>query len=257
MFAEALREWLPLILQTAKPFMSATDIDKGARGLDEVSGRLEMRVGISCLTPENMDAPWILYEAGALSKTINDKTRLCTYLLGGLRPQDVKPPLGMFQATNPNKQDTQKLVRTINRAVSNTPVPEINLDRLFERMWPDLEAKLAAFPEPPKSGGIAVAKRSADDMVAEILEIARRDLKYQEALLSHMTYLQKHLERVEVRLVSPSTLSTLAASGQSPFLGPIDPSIAATLTAIADASKEQKADVIKKILDEESKGFKK
>ena len=91
--AQALREWLPVVLQTAKPWMSASDIEKGSRGLDEVSSRLQgMKVGIVCLTPENMDAPWILYEAGALSKTIDDKMRLCTYLLGGLQFQDVKAP---------------------------------------------------------------------------------------------------------------------------------------------------------------------
>jgi len=98
--AEAMRDWLPLVLQTAKPWMSATDIEKGSRGLNEVSGRLQgMKIGIVCLTPENLETPWILYEAGALSKTIDDKTRLCTYLLGGLQFQHVKPPLGMFQAT--------------------------------------------------------------------------------------------------------------------------------------------------------------
>src|SRR5579864_587202 len=178
--AEALREWLPIILQTAKPWMSASDIEKGSRGLDEVSSRLQgMKVGIVCLTPENLNAPWILYEAGALSKTIDDKTRLCTYLVGGLPFQDVKPPLGMFQHTNPDKQDTQKLVRTINRAVSDTPVPESNLDHLFDRMWPDLEMKLQSLPESTEA---AAPKRSADDMVTELLEIARAEVNYREAI---------------------------------------------------------------------------
>ena len=52
----------------------------------------------------------------------------------------------MFQATNPDKQDTQKLMHTINRAVNDKPVPETNLDRLFERMWPELEDKLKKLP---------------------------------------------------------------------------------------------------------------
>jgi hypothetical protein len=67
--AEALREWLRLVLQAARPWMSGEDIDKGSRGLDEVSRALEgMKIGIICLTPENLDERWILYEAGALSK---------------------------------------------------------------------------------------------------------------------------------------------------------------------------------------------
>jgi hypothetical protein len=56
-----------------------------------------IKVGITCLTPENLDAPWILYEAGSLAKTVDDSTRLCTYLLGDLKNADIEPPLGQFQ----------------------------------------------------------------------------------------------------------------------------------------------------------------
>jgi hypothetical protein len=53
--AETLREWLPTVIQTAKPFMSDTDIDKGSRGLTELVRALEgIKVGIVCLTPENL-----------------------------------------------------------------------------------------------------------------------------------------------------------------------------------------------------------
>jgi hypothetical protein len=38
--ALALREWLPLVLQAAKPWMSDKDIDKGTVWLDELTGRL-------------------------------------------------------------------------------------------------------------------------------------------------------------------------------------------------------------------------
>ena len=45
--ADALREWLPAVIQTARPFMSETDIDKGSRGLDEIVRALEgIKVGI-------------------------------------------------------------------------------------------------------------------------------------------------------------------------------------------------------------------
>jgi len=37
-----------------------------------------------------------------------------TEFLGGLQFQDIKPPLGMFQATKAEKDDTRKLVHTIN-----------------------------------------------------------------------------------------------------------------------------------------------
>lgn len=153
--------------------MSETDIDKGSRGLDEIAKALaDIRVGITCLTPENLQRPWIFFEAGALSKTIGDRTRLCTYLIAGLEPQDVLPPLGMFQATRAIRTDTLKLLHTINRAVSEAPVPEQDLNELFAAMWPTLEARLSSLPVAEQD---VFAKRPVDDMVAEILEIVRAD----------------------------------------------------------------------------------
>jgi hypothetical protein len=146
--ASAFREWLPMVIQSAKPWMSSANIDKGSRGLQEMAKALDgIRVGISCLTPENLSAPWILYEAGSLAKTVDDKTRLCTYLLGGLKNEDVEPPLGQFQHTSPNKEDTRSLIRTINKAVGeDDPVPEKTLDTIFDRFWPVLEEKLQSVP---------------------------------------------------------------------------------------------------------------
>ena len=169
--AIALREWLKIILQAARPWVSDADIEKGTRGLDEVARALGMKVGIICLTPENLNEQWILYEAGALSKTFDDpNTRVCTYLLGGLHKQDVKPPLGMFQATTADKEDTRKLVHTINKHLDADPVPETGLNSLFDKMWPELEDKLKELPQPP---GAPPPKRPLEEMVAEVLELTR------------------------------------------------------------------------------------
>ncbi len=146
--AQKLREWLPRVIQTARPWLSDTD------------------------SPENLDTPWLLFEGGAISKAIDDSSRLCTYLLGDLKPEDVKPPLGMFQATRATKDDTRKLVETINLSLSEEPLADDDLDEIFEAMWPSLEATIRTLPlvQPTKS-----FKRNLDDMVAEILEIVRSD----------------------------------------------------------------------------------
>jgi len=171
--ARFLRGWIQTVVQAARPWMSETDIEKGSRGLDEIVKALAgIKVGITCVTPENQQQPWILFEAGALSKSIDDKARLCTYLLGGLQPQDVKPPLGMFQAAKAEKEDTRKLVHAINSAVSDDPVPKENLDALFDAMWPKLNDTLATLPPPKLS---VETKRPLEEMVAEILEIVRAD----------------------------------------------------------------------------------
>jgi hypothetical protein len=190
--ASALHDWLPLVIQAARPWMSAPDIEKGSRGLNEISARLlGMRVGIVCLTPQNLDAPWILYEAGALSKTIDDRTRLCTYLLDGLRFQEVKPPLGMFQATSATKEDTRALVLSINKAVGDSPVPDQNLEVIFERMWPDLEDKLARMPRSEQPA----PKRQLDDMVTEMLEIARAEGNSRKSMELQISRIQDTLNR--------------------------------------------------------------
>jgi hypothetical protein len=168
--ASALRLWLPDVLQSARPWMSDSDIDKGSRGLEEISKALDtIEVGVTCLTPENLTAPWILFEGGALSKRIGEKARLCTYLLGGLKHGDVPQPLGMFQHTVANnKEETRKMLDSINRALN--PDGPVSLDRLFEAMWPHLEKEIGGMPE--KS---VPAERPLRDMVAEILDIVRTD----------------------------------------------------------------------------------
>jgi hypothetical protein len=171
--AQALREWLPDILQAAKPWMSGTDIEKGSVWLGEIGRALDMKVGIICLTRENLGAEWILFEAGALSKTFDDdRTRVCTYLLGGLHPQDlpVKHPLGMFQSTRAEREETRKMVHSVNRHLGADPVPEASLDRLFDKLWPDLEARLEALPKPP---GAPPPSRPLEEMVADVLELVR------------------------------------------------------------------------------------
>ena len=211
--AQAIKDWLPLVLQTAKPWISTNDVEKGTRGLGEVSTNLQgIKIGIVCLTPENLNAPWILHEAGALSKTIDEKTRLCTYLLGGLQFQDVKPPLGMFQATRPDKNDTLEMVRTINVALGET-VGRSNLDRIFDHMWPELEERLLKMPS---TGQAASPKRSTEDMITEILELSRAEVNSTKLMQDQVSYIHSLLER---RPLFGGVIPPLNPSGQI-YLGP-------------------------------------
>jgi hypothetical protein len=149
--------------------MSEEDIEKGSRGLEEIGKALEaMSVGIICLTPENLEKPWILFEAGALSKTLGDKTRVCPYLLGDFRGEGLRLPLGMFQATRADKKETRKLLGTVNRALGSY-VGEDGVDTWFEREWPGLKGKLDAVP----AADVAAPPRDEKKMVAEILDLAR------------------------------------------------------------------------------------
>jgi hypothetical protein len=81
----------------------------------------------------------------------------------------------MFQATRADKEDTRKMVHTINRSLDATIAKEL-VDKIFDRMWPDLEEKLSALPS--TASGATPPKRSVEDMLAELLEL-NRDTAFQ------------------------------------------------------------------------------
>lgn len=87
--AEAVRHWLPGTIQFVKPYFTPEDIEKGTRWGSDIVKELESsKIGILCLTNNNSDSPWILFEAGALSKSL-EKSRVCTVLFG-LETTDLK-----------------------------------------------------------------------------------------------------------------------------------------------------------------------
>jgi hypothetical protein len=174
--AEALRDWLPDILPLCDPFLSTEDIEKGAKWRQAISGALQNSdVSIVCLTPENLTSPWLLFEAGAIAK--HAESRVWTYLTG-LKYADVKDPLSEFQHTAANREDTEKLIKALNRHLNEGALTQERLKKAFDRWWPDMEKKLKAVPPPP-----GPAKTPADpiakvlDMTTEILERVREQSK--------------------------------------------------------------------------------
>lgn len=72
------------VIQAVDPWMSA-ELQKGARWGTEVAKTLEQsRFGIVCLTKENLNENWILFEAGALSKATDGN--VWTLLLISIHP---------------------------------------------------------------------------------------------------------------------------------------------------------------------------
>lgn len=168
---EALRNWLPSALQYVKPYFSPEDIEKGAKWSAEISNELETsNIGIICLTRDNTDKPWILFEAGALSKSL-EKSRVCT-LLFGIEPSDVKGPLTSFQATRFIREDFKRLVTAINGAASDSRLEAPVLDNVFDMWWPRLEEEINTI----LSSNEKVSKkerRTERDILEELLELTR------------------------------------------------------------------------------------
>jgi TIR domain len=167
--AACLRDWLPLVIQSVTPWFSPEDIDKGARWLSELNTQLEKQsVAIVCVTPENANAPWLLFEVGALSKAL-DASWVCPVLVG-IEPTELQGPLAQFQATRTTHEDIRKLLLTVNKRLE-TPLAEPKLDTIFELLWPKLEKELSAIRNLQKSS--PSTHRPTNDILSEVLERVR------------------------------------------------------------------------------------
>jgi hypothetical protein len=170
--AEVLKKWLPYFVQAVKPWMSSSDIDKGTRWSTDIASKLaECTIGIICLTPENIEAPWIMFEAGALSKTL-DKTHVCP-LLFEMEPSDLKGPLVQFQTTKLIEEDFKKLIHTINKCLEDK-ISEAQIEESFNAWWPKVELELKNLSQPKKE---SLPKRKDREILEEILEIVRQQAR--------------------------------------------------------------------------------
>jgi hypothetical protein len=174
--ATLLRTWLRDVIQKLRPFFSEDDIRRGVRWRSELARRLaETHFGIICLTPENLQAEWILFEAGALSKNSADGGSV-TALLCGIESADVVGPLNQFQHTAADRDSVFKLMQDINAMLPiDQQLEEDRLKRAFDTHWPTLDEGIRRAlqklrtnkPHPP-------TKRPVDEMVAELLVLVRQ-----------------------------------------------------------------------------------
>jgi hypothetical protein len=147
---------------------------------EEVNKALATTVGILCVTQENRTAPWLLFEAGGLSKGLLE-ARVCPLLID-LQSQDVKQPLARFTFTLPNKEDMWKLLKTINHSDPEKELREDRLEKSFDRLWPEFEKPFQKIREGHKRE-TKLSPRSTDDMVIEILKVTRELQRNSEEIL--------------------------------------------------------------------------
>ena len=170
--ASHLSDWLPNVIQSIEPYFTPSDVEKGSRWSSEIFRELSSsKIGILCITRENMNSPWLLFEAGALSKELED-THVCPVVFG-MEPSELAQPIAQFQAVRFEKNDFRRLVGVLNDRLGERKLPEKNLNIAFEKFWPDLENNVRSALESIVDGG-DVPKPSQEDMVAEILQIVRR-----------------------------------------------------------------------------------
>lgn len=170
--AEVLKGWLPSVLQAVKPYFSPEDTAKGSRWSAEIAKELEAsRVALFIVTPENQQAPWLLFEAGALSKDV-DRAKVCPLLFAGMTPTDLKGPLVQFQAAQFSEEEMMQVLKSVNRELGESALAPDVLDKVFEMWWPVLEAEVEK-----QIASISVdtgaGRRSERDLLEEVLAISR------------------------------------------------------------------------------------
>ncbi len=173
--AEALRGWLPRVIQAARPWMSDEDISAGSRWLAEIQSELsQSSLGIICVTPENQHSPWLLFEAGALSKALA-QTHVCPLLLG-LAPSQLAGPLSQFQSSEANRDGIGRIVSSLNKALGDYGLSAGDVDEVVSVWWPRLEQQIAdALAIKHDQGKTRTLEEILEEVVANTREQLRRE----------------------------------------------------------------------------------
>ena len=175
--AKIFRDWFPSVIQSIEPYVSSEDIDKGTRWSTDIAKELEdSSFGILCVTKDNFTAPWLTFEAGALSKTI-DKSFVSPFLFD-IKRSEIEGPILQFQSTIFKEEDVLKLVKTLNKASDDIKLSEERLEKAFSTWWPQLKEQL------DQLSGKAIAKEvksktkiNNSELLEEILELSRSNTK--------------------------------------------------------------------------------
>lgn len=169
--AEIFSDWMKCVIQASQPWISTRDIDRGAIWFSEINDKLkDVSVGVVCLTQENKNRPWILFETGALAKGLSTN-RVCTFLID-LKPQDLQDPLAQFNHTTPDKFSVWELIKTINACLAEKALDERILKQVFDTYWPQFEESFGkALIEHPQNE--VIPSRSEEDILSEILHNTR------------------------------------------------------------------------------------
>jgi hypothetical protein len=179
-FAVKLAQWLPDVIQSTRPFVSVDDIDKGSRWANVVAQKLETSAfGIIIVTKDTIGAPWLNFEAGALSRrfSADAETPVATLLLDISNPSDVPQPLGQFNATVADQADILRLLKSINGAAGEEGIDVTRLERLFSKTWADLKEVIDSVAFEPAVD--APVLPNTEEKLDEVLAILRRSERRQ------------------------------------------------------------------------------
>jgi hypothetical protein len=141
--AKSLKDWLPLVFGGVHCWVSSHDLPSGKVWATELFEQLELsNVGIVVITPDNVESPWILFEAGAISKNLKI-SRVVPYLVG-IRKSELRGPFAQFQAIEADRDGTQHLIHSI-REFCQFSESEAVINHRFHAFWPKFHEQLETF----------------------------------------------------------------------------------------------------------------
>ncbi len=171
--AESLYHWLPGVINAVEPWLSSSDIDPGSRwGLDLAQQLEKTQYGIICVTVDNLNSPWLLFEAGALSKFVT-QSRVVPLLLD-IKPTDIKGPLAQFQTIQANEDEIRKLILGMNQTaieLGEKGLTKEIIDESFRLWWPRLRLSLESIPK--ELDTVKRNERTEREMIEELLILVR------------------------------------------------------------------------------------
>ncbi|WP_422004562.1 hypothetical protein [Roseivirga pacifica] len=176
--ALVFRDWLPSVIQSIEPYVSSEDIDKGARWSTDIATELaDSTYGILCVTKENLNASWLSFEAGALSKTM-EKSYVSPFLFD-IKRSEVDGPILQFQSTIFQKDDIKKLVKSLNKACEENSITDTRLEKAFDVWYPTLEEELNKLKDVKDEEPTEEIETTGytSEILEEILDLSRNNQK--------------------------------------------------------------------------------
>jgi hypothetical protein len=163
--ATQIKPFLEDVLGSATIFMSQA-MEGGTRWGMEIPQRLEAcNAGLVLVTMENTHEPWLHFEAGALSKHV-DESRVVPLLCGAAVGDIQGTPLSLFQAKSLTHDDFLAVCISFG---STFGIAEDAVRRRFDKGWPELESAVAKAIKAP---GAIKRQLNLADLMAVLERVA-------------------------------------------------------------------------------------
>ena len=156
--------------------------------------------GIICITPENLGSEWLLFEAGALSKSMQDAKVIP--LLFDLEFSDISGPLSQFQAKKVDQVGLNEVIGAINK-IAEKPADEDIVKTLVPALWSEFEKLAGKIPKKkPSDRHTRTQKEILEELVTGVRGL---DSKFRglEAEINddHPRQAKRHLKRFHPMMI--------------------------------------------------------